>query len=699
MLRSTCFGIVTSAGLIVGPAAAQSVEQEGKRPPVLEEVIVSADRSDSFGAELVQAGTFRNARLIDTPLTVNVIPRAVLDAQAATGLYDALRNTAGVSRSQLNGATYDNIAIRGILVDNRGNYRLNGSLPVVNLIDLPLENKQRIEVLKGVSALYYGFAPPSGIINMTTKRAQGAPLAAMQVSAGSHGSLSGHLDMGARFGREDAIGMRFNGVLGHLDPGIDRVDGDRSLASAAFDWDATENTVLQLDVEHVRKDIAEPAAIALLPATNGVIVLPPVPDATTNLAGDWQHYDAQATNALARVQTKWTDSLSTVVEYGQAETERDRAFSQFLGYDLASGAGTLRVSLTRGQYFRNRNARAELAAAIGTGPVDHEIVIGATRNDRFQTGRGSQMVDRPQNLYAPVNVPEAAITTALTSNPSTIRDDGLYVFDRMRFGEQWLLLAGLRYSDYESQSRTAPVPYERSEFSPSIGLVYKPRENLSIYTTYLEGLEEGGTAPPGTDNESEVLPPAVSEQFEIGVKLEAAEGLVLSLAGFEIDRPSAFTLNNRFVLDGRTRFRGLEFVASGEVTRDWSLIASGLWLDAEQRNAATTALIGKRPENTPRYTGSLFAEYRVPALSGLAFSAGAFYIGDRAVNNLNQAYIGGVTTFSAGARYRFDWASRTVSAQLNVENLTDKNYWNTAGNNLLGVGAPRTAKLSISLAL
>lgn len=71
--------------------------------------------------------------MLDTPLTVNVVPRAVLDAQAAEGLYDALRNTAGVTRSQLSGGTYDNIAIRGVLVENRGNYRLNGSLPVINL--------------------------------------------------------------------------------------------------------------------------------------------------------------------------------------------------------------------------------------------------------------------------------------------------------------------------------------------------------------------------------------------------------------------------------------------------------------------------------------------------------------------------------------------------------------------------------------
>ena len=695
MSRTSAMGARTVPTLLIALAIATPLHaaQDGK--PVLEEVVVSADRVGSFRADLVQAGTFRNARLLDTPLTVNVIPRAVLDAQAATGLYDALRNTAGVTRAQLNGATYDNIAIRGILVENRGNYRLNGSLPVVNLIDLPLENKQRVEVLKGVSALYYGFAPPSGIINMTTKRATATPGASLQVGGTDHGTYSSHIDAGARFGENDAFGIRFNGVLGHLDPGLDHVDGDRSLAAAAFDWNATDSTTVQLDVEHIRKDIAEPAAIALLAPQNGVLTLPPVPDSRTNLAGDWQRYDAVATNVLGRVQTKWSDSIATVFEYGQSETERDRAFSQFQNYDLATGDGTLRVQLTRGQYYRNRNGRAEIAAAFATGPIEHELVVGVTRNERFQSGVGGQPVDIPQNLYDPVTIARRSITTTLPHNPSTIRDDGVYTFDRLKFGAQWQLLAGVRYSDYENEASTAL--YTETQLSPSVGLIFKPADDWSLYATYLEGLEEGGIAPANTDNAFEVLPPAVSEQIELGVKFETSDGLSLTLAAFEIERPAAFTLNNRFVLDGRSRYRGVEFIAAGELSAQWSVLASGLWLDAEQREAANVLLIGKRPENTAEYTGSLFAEYRPHAVAGLAVNAGAFYVGDRAVNPLNQATIGGVTTFGAGARYRFDWQSRALTTQLNIENLTDKDYWNAAGNGLLGVGAPRTAKLSMTI--
>jgi len=171
IVREVALGV--AAALLPALAAAQSGNQAsggGADDSLLEEIVITADRR-GFGADFVQAGTFRGAELIDTPLTVNVLSRELLDAQQVTQLYDALRNTAGVTSAQLNNALYSNMAIRGIVVENRGNYRLNGSLPIVNLIDLPIENKARVEVLKGVSALYYGFTTPAGIVNLTSKRA------------------------------------------------------------------------------------------------------------------------------------------------------------------------------------------------------------------------------------------------------------------------------------------------------------------------------------------------------------------------------------------------------------------------------------------------------------------------------------------------------------------------------------------------
>ncbi len=121
-----------------------------------------------------------------------MIPDALIQSQQAQGLLDALRNTAGVSPAQVTTTVYSNIAIRGINVENRGNYRLNGILPIVNLVDLPLEDKDRVEVLKGASALYYGFTTPAGIVNLTMKRPDaGSAISRRRCSETSSGRWAG----------------------------------------------------------------------------------------------------------------------------------------------------------------------------------------------------------------------------------------------------------------------------------------------------------------------------------------------------------------------------------------------------------------------------------------------------------------------------------------------------------------------------
>src|ERR1700679_174014 len=120
----------------------------------LDELVVHGSDVSSFRSESVQVGTFRDMNPVDVPITINAITQDVIDAQQDTGLFGALRNTAGVSLYELGGATYSNIAIRGISLQNRTNFRLNGAIPLINLIEFPLEAMDRVEVLKGASALY-----------------------------------------------------------------------------------------------------------------------------------------------------------------------------------------------------------------------------------------------------------------------------------------------------------------------------------------------------------------------------------------------------------------------------------------------------------------------------------------------------------------------------------------------------------------
>ncbi|MDQ3077626.1 MAG: TonB-dependent siderophore receptor [Pseudomonadota bacterium] len=689
--------IITASAL----AAVAVVQPQGQTPadggPALEEIVVTGDRA-GFGAALVQVGTFRNARVIDVPLTVNVVPQELIKAQAVTGIYEALRNTAGVSRAQLNGSTYDNVAVRGILVENRTSYRLNGSLPTINLVDLPLENKDRVEVLKGVGALYYGFAPPSGIINLVTKRPD-RDLLNVEVSGTNHGSAKAGVDWSQRI--TDRFGVRLNGSAATLETGVDRVDGKRFVAAAAADWKLGDALAVRLDAEYVYKDISETSALQLLPAAQGFV--PDIPDPTLNFGGRDLRYGAFATNVLGRVDWRLSRQLALTVEEGQPQTERDRDYSQLENYGGPGGEGTLRIFRTRDQRYRNRNARAELAATFATGPVTHNLVSGVTSNWRFQNGRNSNSLTVPQNFFAPRDV-SVADPTVFTTAPLNIRDAGAYVVDRAAFGPVELL-AGLRYSDYKSRATNAAgvtTRFDLQKWTPSVGLIVKPTTDIRLYATYLEGLEEGGTAPLNNANGGDVLAPAVSKQYEVGMKGEAFAGIIFQLAGFQIDRPFAFTdpADKVFKLAGQSRYRGIEGSVSGELSAQLSLYASGQYLDAEVRRSNNALVLGKMPENTPKWTGSLYAEYRPAGIRSLAIGGGAFYVGKRAVNALNQAFVDGFTTYSASVRYTFeDVTPNGLTLQVNADNLTNARYWSTAGNNLLGVGLPRQLKLTARVGL
>lgn len=695
MGRVLAMGAALAALTALGGGAA--LAQAPGEAQTVDELVITA----RTGADVVQVGAFRNARVIDTPLTVNVITRDILDAQAAAGLYDALRNTGGVTKSQLNGATYDNIAIRGILVENRGNYRLNGALPVINLVEQPLEDKVRVEVLKGASSLYYGFVPPSGVINMTTKRAEAEPTAMVSFRGDDNGTAIGHIDLGSQF-HDGLFGVRVNLAGGNI-AGVQKgVKGDRQLAAVALDFNPLGNLSFKLDGEYIAKDIEEPGALALPAAVGGVITLPPRPTARNQFAGKGFAYDADARNYLARMDYRFNDVFALKVEGGRALNHRSRVFSQFQNYNVNTGAGTLSTSLADGQKYANENLRAELSAAFGTGPIRHEAVLGYTANTRYQNGRAPQANTLAQNLYNPVVLTAPTRTIALRDNPSWIHDKGAYVFDRVVWGD-WQAVLGLRRADYDSRLSNAtttavPTLYAAKKTLPSAALIYKPREWLSLYGSYLEGLEEGGVAPANNVNAFEILAPAQTKQTELGAKAELS-GLVASIAYFEIARPSAYTNSaNRFVLDGEVEYKGTEFTAFGKVGPDLSLTASALVMDAKQTRAANAAVLGKLPENTARWTASLFAEYALPTVQGLSLSAGVFSIGRRAVNAANQGFVPGYTTADAGVRYRWEAGGHDYSAQVNVENIFDKGFWSTAGNGLIGQGSPRLVKFQITAA-
>ena len=699
----------------------------------LEEIVVTADRAGSYSADLVQAGSFRGARQLDTPLTVNVITDALIQSQQAQSLLDALRNTAGVSPSQVTTTVYSNIAIRGINVENRGNYRLNGILPVVNLVDLPLEDKQRVEVLKGASALYYGFTTPSGIVNLTMKRPTADPYLAATLFGNQFGSVGGHVDAGDTWGM---FGARVNALYGDVDSGIDNTRGHRSLIAAAIDVKPTDSLTLSVDAEHIVKEVNEPGVfryVRLPPPTltnlYPALELPPLLDPETNFGPDWASNRAEERNLLTTLNWKLSPAWALSASYGSSHIVRDRHFNTVdldnYGSDT-NGDGNLGISLQPGATFDNASYRAEFAGALKTGFIAHELLVGVSRNVRDAYTSTSTPVTCPgatpssprvtcrQNVFQPANIPETPFPER-TGIRTRIDDIGYYVFDRMEFTPWLQLLAGVRKADYTEENRDSGViSFDDEPTSISYGVVLKPRPWMSIYGTFIEGLESTPLAPMTAVNAGESVGAASSEQYEAGIKVEPRPGLLLQAAYFNIERDSAFVNGaNVYVLDGRARYRGVEFSVTGELTEEWSVYATGQFLDTEQVSGAPTltmtnpmtgavtvvpTVVGRKIENTPERTFSFASEYRFAnVLPGLSVNGAVFYIDERAVNPFNQAFIPAYTLFDLGAAYSTSLDGNELTLRLSGQNIADKNHFSSTGNNVVAQSPPRLIKLSMTL--
>lgn len=678
---------------VFGAAAAE----EASLPAIQ---VSAAYSGASFNAKDVQVGTFRNASVLDVPQTSNVFTRDLLEAQGANGLYDVLRNTAGVTRDALSGSTYDNIALRGITVDNTHNYLLNGSLPIINLVQTPLENKERVEVLKGVSSLYYGILPPSGIVNFVTRRAGKTPNASVGFMVNQYGGASVHADLGQRFGEQQQFGARVNAVLGREDAGIERDSGQRAFLSGAFDFRASRELLLKFDLEHYRKNNVEQAGILIPAAVNGALALPAPLDNRRNLGGSWARSEAEANNMLLRADYLLDERWSVVAEAGRAQTDviRNQPSFGFGAATVASGQGTLYTTVYGTRRNENRNYRLELNGTLPGELLTHEVSLGYTSNRYEQQPMSYGTSAQAQNLYAPLELAQSYPLLGKTWPASMLTDAGIYLSDRILIGAQWQAILGARYDNYRLES--AGNASAKHGIAPSAALLYKLTPRASLYAGYSRGIENTGFAPYNAANAGQLLEPGVSRQTEAGVKYALLRDTLLQFACFDMTRAStAIDANNLFVLNGYSQYRGAEMSLAGSINEQWSLTASAMLMRARQLNQANASTYDKEPANTPKKTASMFAQYRLAGVPGLSLSGGLYYTGGFAVNNQNQAWVGGHTSFSAGVQYVTRLAQKRLTLQLLGDNIGNKTYWGAANNGLLAMGTPRLFALNAKLDL
>jgi iron complex outermembrane receptor protein len=672
------------------------------------EVVVSAAKTRPSTASV--AG-FGNAPLLETPASVSVLTsQQMLDLQIRSTT-DAAKYDASLSDSYNAVGYAEQFSIRGFKLDNESSYRKDG-MAISADTQIPLENKERLEVLKGLSGLQAGVSAPGGIVNYITKRPTDTPLQTVVLETRERGTLYGAVDLGGRF-EDTRFGYRVNVAAERLRSYIEGADGNRKFISGAFDWRISPQALLQIDADYQKKSQVTAPGYQLL---NGVSLPHIDPDTLLNDQPWSRPVETTSSNVGARFEYKFSSDWSTTVSANQHTFKRDdytafpygcSAQELFPGY-CGNGDYDVYNYISLGEKKSPLTVQALVQGRFATGSVKHEFTGGASLFKNSEKW-GDYLYDYSgvSNIYHPVVVEPAPGTSGPVSERRRDNERAVFAQDIVGLTEQLKLHAGARYVKLKRDEYVgtdddgAVLPYAHTDIGfwlPNVALVYNVRPNVATYVSYAQGLEHGGVAPIGTENEHRALEPGKSKQVEVGVKADIRPDLSASLALFQIRKGLEYTdaLNN-YVRNGEAENRGLELALNGRATRDLTLGVSATALNTRQSGTGSADLDGKRVTDVAAFKSSVYADYAVPQVAGLKLNANWLYSGKKAFDAANTVFVPAYHVLNLGGGYAMKVGGVATTLRVSVDNALDKFYWRDVTPDLGGYlmpGASRTFRVS-----
>jgi len=668
-------------------------------------VAAAPDRETAAPDQQATLGNLGKQEIRNTPYSVQVVSPELMKHQQLKSITDIYRYMPSV---QGDGARPQTRGMQGSVVQNS----MIDGLNVVSTTDYAAEQFDHIEVLNGLGGSLYGPANPAGLFNFVAKRPTDIARHSLTFGAGtglSHlvaGDFSGPLDS------NDRLRYRANFLDDEGDGFTSGSKKRRQLFSLGLDATLTDSTVLESNFSYYHYDEKGlPGKFAL---GNG-LSFPAAPNPKTAHLG--QYYAGSDNHTLtASLHLKhdfdgnWQGELGVLRQIADREsTAVTNTFTDRAGSYKTTTSSSTASRFTINSYMANLNGE------VDTGWLRHQISTGMRgfvwKNYNPLYGGtstlGSASLDDPQSFAEP-DYPD--FTHRYHS--ATATQQAFLLSDTLTFSPQWsLLLAGsesfLTSANYvKTGSRSSHS--SNSGFSGSASLMYKPVDPLTLYVTWADSLQQGDTAPAGSNNAGSILSPYRSKQVEVGSKL-AIDKLLLTAALFQIDRPFAYTATSGdYAVDGNQRNRGLELMANGDVTGNLHLYGGMTWLDPRLRDTASAATSDKQIVGLPRYTASLFAAYDLPFLSGTDIHGGMRYVGRRSTDNANDSWVGNYATFDIGSSYKTRLFNTDTTFRLDMTNLTNRHYWSNivpgglngysgAGYASAQLGQPRMVQVSMQL--
>ncbi len=656
-----------------------------------EPIIVTGQREE-YGVRSTSSATRTSTLVKNIPQALSVVSEKQIEDQQLRSVAELLYFVPGATPGTGEG-NRDQFTLRGN--NTTADFFVDGIRDDVQY-SRDFYNVDRVEVLRGPNAMIFGRGGGGGVINRVTKRSTLGQLTDFAVSSDSHGGirLTGDIDQPIAGG----AGLRVTGMYENGDSFRRHVDLERWGINPTVGLLAGPATRIDLSYERLHDRRTTDRGV---PANGDR----PLKGFDRTFFGDPELSFAEADVNVATLAVQHELGTGLTLRNRTLLGDYDKYYQNVYPTNLDETSGEVALGA-----YNSRNDRRNLISQTDLiwenrlGGLDQTILVG------FELGRQKSRNFRQSLSFAggdnkvPLSDPtvDADLIFAPASSDANNRTRGniaaIYIQDQIRVSPMFEIVAGVRFDRFKldvDDLRGAGAAFARSDemVSPRLGLLAKPRDNLSLYASYARSfLPQSGDQFGGLDLKSEALKPERFDNYELGAKWEPLPGLLATAAVYQLDRTNTVAVDPadaaRLVLTGEQRSRGLELGLERSISDRWQVSAGYALQKAKITQTTTSAPEGREVPLVPRHTFSLWNRYDVSPQLGLGLGVIARSKSFASISNAVK--LPAFARVDAAAYYKL---SRGVEAQVNVENLLGTDYFPTAHNdNNIAPGAPRTVK-------
>jgi len=666
------------------------------------EIEVKDNVARTYLKKRISSATKTDTRIRDIPQSISVITEEQIKDQSLLGLTDAIKYSPGVMAGQGEG-NRDSVWFRGN--QSTSDLFVDGVRDDVQYYR-DLYNIDRVEVLMGPNGMIFGRGGVGGVINRVTKEAHWENKNELRMQGGTYDHKRSSIDLNS--GINETLAVRINAMIEDSGSFRQGVESEKKAINPTFTFKPSDKTKIVVGMEYFNDKRTNDRGI---PSVSNGLQSRPFSTSRSTFFGNASQSPNEAIvkNGYAIIDHTFDNGMS--VKNTTRFSDYDKYYQNVYANSSVQANGTFTIDgyydNTQRQNFFNQT---DLTYNFKTGSVSHKLLTGLEIG--LQENQNYRIVNSGTDPTPLASNPFALLTfnSSRSRNTSTdISNQAIYLQDQIYLNEQFQIIAGLRYDKFKTKFNDSVTIANSATIndqfiSPRVGLVYKPIEPVSLYTNYsLSYLPRTGEQLTSLTSSIKSFDPEKFTNIEAGIKYDLLQSFSISSSIYRLERskmaitdPSSPT--NTIIVDGQVT-KGFELGVAGKLFDSYSMYGGYTYQDAEitknQGTGDAQITSGTPLGHVPKHTFSLWNKYEMNETWSAA-------LGIVSRSDMFAATPTTSTAVKLPGYARLDAAiyaniNKQTKLQLNIENLLDKTYYQSAhNNNNIMYGYPLTARATLT---